>query len=244
MKIVKENFLNYKDTYIYQDKNSFCYGIDAVLLGNFININQSDKNIIDLGTGNIPIPLILYKRFNKKIDCVELQDSIYELGKKTIEVNKLENFINLYHEDIKNLPKVFKRNSYDVISINPPYFTNGKNSDKVSKTFARHEKSVNLDEILKVVNYLLTNKGHFYIINRSERFFEVIDKLKTANLIPKRVKFVYPREDSESKLFLIDCIKAGKDSVKVESPIFLYNGNEYRKEIKEMLGDIHDTKEL
>jgi len=221
MKIIKEIFLDYKDTYIYQDKDSFCYGEDSVLLGNFINIRQSDKKILDLGTGNIPIPLILYKRFNKPIDCVELQDSIYELAKKTISVNNLEKDIFLYHEDIKNLPNIFKRNTYDVISINPPYFTNGKNSDKVSKAIARHELSINIDEILKVVNYLLNNKGHFYMVHRSERFLEIVSKLEKANLIPKRVQFVYFNETSNSKLFLIDCIKSGSSGLNIESPIFL-----------------------
>ena len=84
MRVVKEKFLNYRDLYIYQDKDAFCYGIDAVLLGNFIKITPAQKHILDLGTGNLPIPLILYSKYKKNIDCVEIQDSVCELCNKTI----------------------------------------------------------------------------------------------------------------------------------------------------------------
>lgn len=244
MKIVKEHFLNYKNLYIYQDKNSFCYGLDAVLLGNFINITASQKRILDLGTGNLPIPLILYSKYKKEIDCVELQEEVCLLGKKTLKENSLEDMIHLYCEDIRNLKNVFKPNSYDVISINPPYFTNGKNSGKVLKALSRHELSISLDEILKIVSYLLTNKGHFYMIHRTERFLEIVDCLKKYNLSPKRVSFVHSKVNSKSKLFLIDCIKDGKSGLIIDSPIVIYSGDKYSKEFNRMLGDISDTKEL
>lgn len=244
MKIVKEPFLNYKNLYIYQDKDAFCYGIDAVLLGNFINITPAQKNILDLGTGNLPIPLILFSKYKKDIDCVEIQKEVYNLGKMTLKENHLEEKIHLFNEDIRSLDKKFNPNFYDVISINPPYFTNGKNSDKLLKVLSRHEVSITLDEILKMVSYLLNNKGHFYMIHRTERFLEIVSKLKSYNLTPKRVCFVHPNLGTKSKLFLIDCIKDGREGLTVEKPIIIYDGKQYRKEIKEMLGEVNDTEEL
>lgn len=45
------------------------------------------KNVLDLCSGNAPIPLILSKKFGDrlKIDAYELQPEIYELGKMSIE---------------------------------------------------------------------------------------------------------------------------------------------------------------
>ena len=42
------------------------------------------------------------------ITGIELQKEIYELGKDSIEYNKLNN-INLLNDDVKNIPNNFKR---------------------------------------------------------------------------------------------------------------------------------------
>lgn len=241
-RIVKEKFLNYKDTYIFQDKDSFCYNLDSVLLANFMNVSKN-KKIIDLATGNIPIPLILVKKYGIKVDCIEIQKNIFSLGKETIEANSLEKYINLFNYNIMDVNKYFNINSYDIVSINPPYFKNNKENTEQSKTIARHEKMIDLDNILKKVNYLLNNKGHFYMIHRTERLIEIINKLRMNNLIPKRIMFVHPYINSPSKLFLIDCIKNGKDNLIIEKPIIIYkNQNIYTEEILEMLGDVNDSK--
>ena len=242
MKINKEYFLNYKDTYIFQDKESFCYGLDSILLANFIKVGFN-KKIMDLGTGNIPIPLFLYKNHHVKVDCIEIQKNIYDLALKTILYNKLEKYIKVYNMDIKNVFNNFAANSYDIVSINPPYFENCKINNLRNKSVARHNITINFDEILTSVSYLLNNKGHFYMINRTENFFEIIEKLKNKNLIPKRVSFVYPFKNKRSKLFLIECIKNGKIGLVVDKPIIIYDDNKnYSLELLEMFGDNNDTK--
>ena len=234
--------MNYKDTYIYQDKHSFCYGIDSILLANFINVGLN-KKIIDLGTGTMPIPLVLYKKYKTNIDCIELQREIYDLAKKTIEINNLSDYINLYNLDIKNVSKKFESNTYDIVIINPPYFENKKYNIKESLTLARHNVSIDFNSILTSVNYLLNNKGHFYMINRTENLVEIIEKLKQKNLIPKRICFVHPRKNKKSKLFLIDCIKNGKSGLVIDKPVIIYDDNKnYSSELKEMFGDDNDTK--
>ena len=243
MKIVKEHFLNYKDTYIFQDKESFSYGLDAVLLANFMKVHSGNK-IMDLATGNIPIPLILHKKFNVNVDCIEKQVESYNLAKKTVDINNLCDYIKVYNIDIKDVYSNFKQNHYDIVSINPPYFNNSKTNKSTSKTLARHNIDINLDDILSSVNYLLNNKGHFYMINRVENFFNIVEILKARNLIPKRIAFVYPNRNKSCKLFLIECIKDGNiNGLIIDKPIIIYEDNSgYSMEILEMFGDINGTK--
>ena len=56
---VKNYLLGYKNMYIFQDTDSFSFSLDSVLLPNFITINKNIKEILDIGCGNAPIPLIL-----------------------------------------------------------------------------------------------------------------------------------------------------------------------------------------
>ena len=48
--IVKNNLLNFKNTYIYQDTEYFKMSLDSLLLVNFVTINLSDKNILDIAS--------------------------------------------------------------------------------------------------------------------------------------------------------------------------------------------------
>ena len=41
-----------------QDPEKFCFGVDAVLLADFVKVRPGE-NVLDLGTGNGIIPLLL-----------------------------------------------------------------------------------------------------------------------------------------------------------------------------------------
>ena len=48
-----------KNLKIYQDDEYFKFSLESILLPNFVEIRLRDKKIIDLCSGNCPIPLIL-----------------------------------------------------------------------------------------------------------------------------------------------------------------------------------------
>ena len=79
--------LNYKDLKIVQNTDWFKFSIDSVLLSNFVKITKNTTNIIDFCTGNAPIPLILSTKTRAKITGVEIQKDVYNLAKKSIEIN-------------------------------------------------------------------------------------------------------------------------------------------------------------
>ena len=61
------NDLLHYDLKIFQNEDSFKFSIDSVLLAEFVNITDKCRNIMDLCTGNAPIPLILSTKFKKNI---------------------------------------------------------------------------------------------------------------------------------------------------------------------------------
>ena len=50
--------LQLKGLKVIQDKNGFCFGIDAVLLANFAKVKKRAK-VVDLGTGTGIIPVLI-----------------------------------------------------------------------------------------------------------------------------------------------------------------------------------------
>ena len=122
--IVKNSLLNFKNKYIYQDTEYFKMSLDSLLLANFVTINMRDKKILDIATGNAPIPMILTYRTKAHIYGVEIQKEVYYLGKISINENNMTEQISLINDDANNLTNIFNSDTFDVIVCNPPYFKN------------------------------------------------------------------------------------------------------------------------
>ena len=237
MKVVHD-LLNYNNLKIVQDTDYFNFSLDSVLLPNFVTLNKNIKNVLDLCTGNAPIPMILSTKTDAKIYGVELQKEIYELGKESIEINKLDNRIELINKNINDIVDDFETETFDVITCNPPYFENhdlNRKNDNEIKSIARHEIHMRLDDIFKISKKLLKNNGVVAIVHRPERLVEIIEIMKKYNIEPKRLQFIYPNEEKESNMILIEGKKNGNKGLKVLNPLFVHedNGN-YRKEILNM----------
>lgn len=223
---------------IYQNDDWFKFSLESVLLPNFVTINLRCKNIIDLCTGNAPIPLVLSTKTKANIVGVEIQKDVYELAKKSVSVNGLDNRIRLINDNLNKLKNYFEGDYFDVITVNPPYFPNLpkslKNQD-IHKTIARHEIETNLDEIVKISSYLLKNGGYLAMVHQTNRFFDVAFLLKKHNFSINKVQFIYPKEDKESNLFMIEAIKDGNCGVKFLKPLYVHNNDgTYKEEIIKM----------
>lgn len=235
---VKNRLLNYKDLVIMQNTDWFSFSLDSVLLPNFVTINKNIENIIDFCTGNAPIPLILSTKTNAKIYGVELQKEIYELAVKTIKLNNLENKIEIINDDIKNLSNYFETEFFDIITCNPPYFKYSKNSNinkNKIKTIARHEVYIDLNIIFSIAKKILKNGGVIAIVHRPDRLIEIIETMKKNNIEPKKIQFIYPKENSECNAILIEGKKNGKPGLKILKPVYVHDedGN-YKEDIKKL----------
>jgi len=235
---VKNRLLD-TDLIIYQDNDWFKFSIDSVLLSKFVTINLRHKKIIDLATGNAPIPLLLTFRTKAVIYGVEYQECVYELGKQSILENNKDFQIELICEDVRNLKNKFDSDSFDVVTCNPPYFKTDNIlylNDNDIKALARHEISLTLDDVVKQASYLLKNGGFFAMVHRTERFVEILDVMRKYNIEPKRVQFIYPKNGKDSDLFLIEGIKNGKSGLKLLAPLVIHNeDNTYTEEVLEIL---------
>jgi len=232
---VLNDLVGYKNMKIYQNTDWFSFSLDSVLLPNFVSLRKNVRNIIDLGTGNAPIPLILTTRTDAKIIGVEIQKDVYELAKKTVELNKLDDRIELLNMDILDLKNVYESDSFDVVISNPPYFKLNESSnvnDDVHKIIARHEKCLNLEQLAYMAKYLLKNNGVFAMVHRTDRLIEIINVLSKNNLQVKKIRFIYPKENTESNMVLVEATKNGNVGLKLLPPLYVHDedGN-YTEEV-------------
>lgn len=206
---------------IYQSKDYFKFSLDSLLLANFVEFNFTDKLVLDLCTGNAPVPIILSENKKIKIYGFELQKEIYELAVKSIKVNQINN-VEIINDDVKNSLNYFPGNNFDIVTCNPPYFKYTKNSiinENEIKSIARHEIKITLEDIIKIATKQLKAKGKFYIVHRSDRLIEIINCLNKYNFGIKKLQFVYSSIDANSSMVLIEAKKDCKNDVKVLKPI-------------------------
>ena len=199
--------LAYNNLKIIQRKDMFNFSLDTVLLANFCTITKDVKKIVDFGTNNAAIPLILSRRTNKPIIGVEIQKEAVELAKKNITLNSLDNQIKIVHSDIKE----FVNDSIKVglVVCNPPFFKVDEDSnlnDNEFLTIARHEIKINLEEIIKSAAKILDNRGKFAMVHRPQRMIEILNLMQKYDIEPKRIKFVYPKYNKESHILLVEGI--------------------------------------
>ena len=227
---------------IYQRKDWFSFSLDSVILANFATINFNVKRILDLGTGNGIIPLILSLRTNAKIIGVDIQQDLVDLANKSACYNNLENQLSFKCCDIKKLFE-YDKDSYDLILCNPPYFKNYQSSDKnldIHKTIARHEVLIELEDIVSVASKFLKEGGKFALINRTDRMIEIINLFKKYKIEPKKVRFIHKNSATASTMLFIEGMKLGRSGLKVDNPFFVYNLDgsnslEYDKLCREVL---------
>lgn len=232
---MKKDLVPGTEFFIKQDRDSFSYGIDAILLSSFA---KGKGRVLDLGTGTGIIPIRMAGIWNyDALYGVEIQKSVYELACENVITNNLEGKVKIINQDIKNLENVFEKSSFDVIVSNPPYMKADSAivNDRENFAISRHEIKCTFEDIANVVGKLLKPKGKFYLIHRPNRLVDIFYFMRKNNIEPKRVRFIQPKQDKEANLVLVEGIRDGNIELRVEKPLIIYNdNNEYNDEIYEL----------
>ena len=205
------------------------YTLDSRLVSKFCRINRHTKKILDIGTGNGIIPLLLSKKSKSYITGIEILEISAGLAMENVKKNRLEDRIKIIHGDIKNWKVFFRRDEFDQIVTNPPFFklddTEEQLNDLKQLTTARHEYNIKLEEIIEISSVLLKNNGYFTMVHRSERLTEIINLLTKYKLEPKRIQFCHTTPEKPAKILLIEAAKNVGEGLIIEKPIIINNIN-------------------
>ncbi|WP_429949155.1 methyltransferase [Enterococcus sp. AZ170] len=227
------------DIQIIQSKEVFSFSIDAVLLANFPAYPKKGK-IVDLCAGNGAVGLFASRKTNAHITQIELQERLADMGRRSIQLNHLEEQMTMLELDLKLATTAVKPDSVDLVLCNPPYFKELPTSQKNPNphlAIARHEIYTTLTEVIGVSAKLLKTNGRLAMVHRPDRFLDILHAMESADVAPKRVRFIYPKAGKEANTLLIEGIKQGKkEGFRVLPPLFTYDDqNNYLPEVKAML---------
>lgn len=224
---------------IIQNRDRFCFGMDAVLLSGFAQVRPGER-VADLGTGTGIIPILLEAKYEgEHYIGLEIQKEMADMAARSVKLNGLQEKISIVEGDIRNAGDLLGLSKFDVVTSNPPYMNDAhglKNPD-LPKAIARHEVLCTLEDVVREAARLLKPGGRFYMVHRPHRLIEIITALTERKLEPKRMKLVHPYVDREANMVLIEAVRGGRSMIKVEAPVVVYREpGVYTEEIYEIYG--------
>lgn len=225
--------------YLIQDPDKFCFGIDAVLLSNFVKVKKNG-HVVDLCTGSGIVPILLSAKTGaKKIAGIEIQSDIADMARRSVSYNKLDEKIDIINDDISNALKYINNCSVDSVCVNPPYMkdtTAIKNPD-LPMAIARHELLTDLETVINIASKLLKESGKFFMVHRPSRLSEIFTSMRQNRIEPKRLRFIHPYIESKANLVLIEGAKGSGVWLDVEPPLVVYKDkNVYTDEVLKIYG--------
>ncbi len=180
---MSNNYFQFKQFTIHQDKCAMKVCTDACLFGAFVaNEIQSGKqdaikNILDIGTGTGLLSLMLAQKLHAAIDTVEIDTPAFEQAKENITQSLYKEKIEIFNADIVQFSTGKK---YDYIISNPPFFEADLKSVNEKKNAAKHDTALTLQKLLHNADRLLNTTGFFAVLlpyHRSKYFEEEAAKL-------------------------------------------------------------------
>ena len=155
------NYFNFKQFTIYQEKSAFKVGTDGVLLGASADITGVRK-ILDIGSGTGLISIMLAQRCDAEIVAIEPDYDSFIQACNNVILCKWSSRIRVEHTNLQNYyPGTGK---FDLIVTNPPFFTGSMKNPDPRKSAARHSDTMSSDAILDGVRRLMADGGRFQLI--------------------------------------------------------------------------------
>ncbi|MDY0100259.1 MAG: methyltransferase [Bacteroidales bacterium] len=155
------NYFNFKQFTIIQERSAFRVSTDSVLLGACAEI-RGVTTVLDIGTGTGVIALMIAQRCNAEITAIEPDRDSFDEACINVGNSKWSNRIKVLNLGLQDY--MDETGNYDLIVSNPPYFTGSLKNRDARSAAARHNDSLMPAELLRGVTRHLGPGGRFQII--------------------------------------------------------------------------------
>ena len=203
----------FKKFSVKQDATAMKIGTDAVLLGAWVDIEETYDTLLDVGSGTGVIALMLAQRsFAMTIDAVEIDANAYEQSVDNFENSEWGDRLYCYHSDFKMFAKEFAADeeTYDLIVSNPPFYTEDYETDSKSRNTARFTSALSFEDLINGVATILAKNGNFCTIIPAREKQSFIAIAQQKGLYLNRICYVKGTPNTEVKRVLLSFSFADK----------------------------------
>ncbi|MFI5192498.1 MAG: tRNA1(Val) (adenine(37)-N6)-methyltransferase [Chitinophagales bacterium] len=188
-------YFQFRQFTIQQDRCAMKVCTDSCILGAWTatRLNAS-ASVLDVGAGTGLLSLMLAQESPVKIDAIELDQESAQQAAENIAASPWPHRIHLIHQDVRHFAP---KHDYDFIISNPPFFENDLLSPSSGKNKAKHAETLNLEEIISIIQQLLNTRGAFSILVPFHRT-DYIERLAAAKGFYLREKMLIRQTPSHA----------------------------------------------
>jgi len=162
------SYFRFKQFTIEQEHCAMKVCTDACLFGSLLPTasggGEAIKRVLDIGTGTGLLSLMYaQKNSNVFIDAVEIDEAAAKQAKENFEASPWNRRLKVHHASIQQFSESIHQ-QYDLIIANPPFFENDLRSNDSKRNIALHNDALQLENLLSVIQKLLTENGNFAVL--------------------------------------------------------------------------------
>lgn len=152
----------FKQFSVEQQRCAMKVGTDGVLLGAWCDLRESDRRILDIGTGTGVIALMAAQRCpSARITAVDIDSDCAAQARDNIAASPWSDRVEAVCGDIRSFEPA---EQFDHIVTNPPYFTSSLLPPDRARSVARHCTELSFADIVAAADRLLAAGGRLSLI--------------------------------------------------------------------------------
>ncbi len=138
-------------------------GTDGVLLGSWVSVLETDRQLLDIGTGSGLIALMLAQRrhADAHIDAIEIEEADAIQARENVARSPWPQKITVQHIALQNFSTARR---YDLIVSNPPFFISSLLPPEKKRSQARHTHGLAFKDLFASAMRLLQPSGRFAVV--------------------------------------------------------------------------------
>ncbi|MCP9751920.1 tRNA1(Val) (adenine(37)-N6)-methyltransferase [Ferruginibacter sp. HRS2-29] len=172
---------SFKKFTIHQDKCAMKVCTDACLFGAWVaekmkGENETEFNVLDIGTGTGLLSLMLAQQLKGKIESIELDAPAATQAAENFAASPWKERLKVHTGKIQGFVSGEK---YGLIISNPPFFEADLRSPDASRNAAMHDTTLTLEELMKQFSLHIAVEGSGAVLipfHRTEYLESLLDR--------------------------------------------------------------------
>jgi len=224
---------------VWQPAQGYRAGVDPVFLAAAVEAKPG-QSVLELGCGVGVASLCLQRRVGGlRLAGLEVQADYADLARRNAAENGLD--FDVVEGDLRAMPERLRRQSFDHVIANPPYFQRSAGTVAVDagRETARGE-AARLADWVDAATRRLRPKGWLTLIQRADRLPDLLEacdgRLGDLRLLP-----LVPRMDRAAELVILRARKGARGAFRLLPAVTLHKGRVHGGDRESYHAEINDV---
>ncbi len=224
---------HFKKFSVSDDHSTMKVGTDSTLLGALVTPGDF-KHVLDIGAGCGIISLMLAQQSQAIIDAIEIDHASSIEARENFLLSPWNDRLHLIESDFVQYVKN-NDSMYDLIVCNPPFFNHGIRKINTRKAGARHQDTLNFNELCSGVSKLLHQNGTFSVIIPQSEVKDFLRNAQESQLHVNYIILIYSYPGENPVRYVITLKKSKIHQISYERLFIRQSDGQFSSEYKELL---------